>query len=81
MLFLFTLQAILVVNNESREKLPEVLSTGLVLTIFEAKGLEFDDVLLYNFFKDSQVCHYQLYFCNNFQFIFCKLIEIDLFLC
>ncbi|CAE1296780.1 unnamed protein product [Acanthosepion pharaonis] len=47
-------QAILVVNNESREKLPEVLSTGLVLTIFEAKGLEFDDVLLYNFFQDSQ---------------------------
>ena len=26
-----------------------------MLTIYEAKGLEFDDVLVYNFFKDSQV--------------------------
>jgi hypothetical protein len=25
------------------------------ITIYEAKGLEFDDILLYNFFKDSQV--------------------------
>src|SRR2546423_540541 len=26
---------------------------GLVMTIFEAKGMEFSDVLLYNFFTDS----------------------------
>lgn len=48
-------QVILVVSEEARNSLPEDLSLGLVLTIFEAKGLEFDDVLLYNFFKDSQV--------------------------
>ena len=46
---------ILVVNDEARNNLPEELGLGLVLTIYEAKGLEFDDVLLYNFFKDSQV--------------------------
>ncbi|GFR81204.1 TPR and ankyrin repeat-containing protein 1-like, partial [Elysia marginata] len=46
-------QAILVTNEESKNQLPEVLSAGLVLTIYEAKGLEFDDVLLYNFFADS----------------------------
>lgn len=28
---------------------------ALVLTVYEAKGLEFDDVLLYNFFTDSEV--------------------------
>ncbi|XP_061175910.1 TPR and ankyrin repeat-containing protein 1-like [Saccostrea echinata] len=47
-------QAILVVNEEARDSLPEELQHGIVLTIYEAKGLEFDDILLYNFFKDSQ---------------------------
>ncbi|XP_072045621.1 TPR and ankyrin repeat-containing protein 1-like isoform X2 [Amphiura filiformis] len=46
-------QVILVANEEAKERLPAELSLGLVLTIFEAKGLEFDDVLLYNFFNDS----------------------------
>ena len=48
-------QAILVVSNDARKSLPEELSHALVLTIYEAKGLEFDDVLVYNFFKDSKV--------------------------
>ena len=26
----------------------------LCLTVYEAKGLEFDDVILFNFFKDSK---------------------------
>ncbi|XP_033629676.1 TPR and ankyrin repeat-containing protein 1-like isoform X2 [Asterias rubens] len=46
-------QVILVANEDAIEKLPAELQVGLVMTIFEAKGLEFDDVLLYNFFKDS----------------------------
>ncbi|XP_071123075.1 TPR and ankyrin repeat-containing protein 1-like [Mytilus edulis] len=28
--------------------------TGIVLTLYEAKGLEFDDILLFNIFKNSQ---------------------------
>ncbi|XP_068092636.1 TPR and ankyrin repeat-containing protein 1 isoform X2 [Hyperolius riggenbachi] len=47
-------QVILVTNEVSKENLPEELSLALVLTIYEAKGLEFDDVLLYNFFTDSE---------------------------
>ncbi|XP_052214816.1 TPR and ankyrin repeat-containing protein 1-like isoform X2 [Dreissena polymorpha] len=47
-------QAILLVNDAARDSIPEELQLGLILTIYEAKGLEFDDVLLYNFFKDSQ---------------------------
>ena len=37
------------------------------MTIYEAKGLEFDDVLIYNFFKDSQVREVQFFHCldNN----------------
>ncbi|KAM8967370.1 TPR and ankyrin repeat-containing protein 1 [Pelodytes ibericus] len=47
-------QVILVTNEAAKEKIPEELSLALVLTIYEAKGLEFDDVLLYNFFTDSE---------------------------
>ncbi|XP_068702489.1 TPR and ankyrin repeat-containing protein 1-like [Montipora foliosa] len=47
-------QVVLVVSNEARKAMPEELKQALVLTIYEAKGLEFDDVLIYNFFKDSQ---------------------------
>ncbi|XP_066484289.1 TPR and ankyrin repeat-containing protein 1 isoform X2 [Tiliqua scincoides] len=49
-------QVILVANEMAKEKIPEELSLALVLTIYEAKGLEFDDVLLYNFFTDSEAC-------------------------
>ncbi|KAM4689014.1 TPR and ankyrin repeat-containing protein 1 [Discoglossus pictus] len=47
-------QVILVANETAKENIPEELSLALVLTIYEAKGLEFDDVLLYNFFTDSE---------------------------
>lgn len=50
-----THQAILVVNEAARDNIPKELNHGVILTIYEAKGLEFDDILLYNFFKDSQV--------------------------
>ncbi|NWU99885.1 TRNK1 protein, partial [Upupa epops] len=47
-------QVVLVANDAAKEKIPEELNLALVLTIYEAKGLEFDDVLLYNFFTDSE---------------------------
>ncbi|KAM6170370.1 TPR and ankyrin repeat-containing protein 1-like [Rhynchocyon petersi] len=47
-------QVILVANEMAKEKMPEELGLALVLTVYEAKGLEFDDVLLYNFFTDSE---------------------------
>ena len=63
-------QVVLVVSNEAREAMPDELKQGLVMTIYEAKGLEFDDVLIYNFFKDSQVSGVQSCFriqgwCNS----------------
>ena len=48
-------QVILVHSKEAKDNLPSILKGAIVLTIFEAKGLEFDDVLLYNFFTDSMV--------------------------
>ncbi|QRV93432.1 UvrD-like helicase carboxy-terminal domain protein [Ceratobasidium sp. AG-Ba] len=47
-------QVILVRNEAAREDLrAQVGEIGLILTLYESKGLEFDDVLLYNFFEDS----------------------------
>ena len=48
-------QVILVRSQEAKNKLPKRFQGAIVLTISEAKGLEFNDVLLYNFFKDSPV--------------------------
>ena len=49
------LQVIIVQSEEAKAKLPAELRDVVVMTIFKAKGLEFDDVLLYNFVTDSQV--------------------------
>ncbi|EAR98741.2 UvrD/REP helicase amine-terminal domain protein (macronuclear) [Tetrahymena thermophila SB210] len=46
-------QVVIVRNQESKKNLPPMLAHALCLTIYEAKGLEFDDVILYNFFQDS----------------------------
>ncbi|KAF8151989.1 hypothetical protein K438DRAFT_1988110 [Mycena galopus ATCC 62051] len=49
-------QCILVRNDAARDKLREqVGDIGLIMTLYESKGLEFNDVLLYNFFEDSTV--------------------------
>ncbi|CAJ1354122.1 unnamed protein product [Effrenium voratum] len=46
-------QCVLVRSEDSRAKLPEGLKNSLVLTVEQSKGLEFDDCILVNFFKDS----------------------------
>ncbi len=48
-------QVIIVQSEEAKKNLPDVLRSVNVLTVFESKGLEFDDVLLYDFFKYSKV--------------------------
>ncbi|KAJ7451061.1 hypothetical protein FB451DRAFT_1284562 [Mycena latifolia] len=53
-------QCILVRNNTAKENLQaQVGDIGLIMTLFESKGLEFNDVLLYNFFEDSGVSEAQ----------------------
>lgn len=47
-------QVILVPSEEELERVPTIFESCTVLTIAEAKGLEFDDVLLFNFFRGSQ---------------------------
>ncbi|KAJ8084867.1 hypothetical protein PM082_003644 [Marasmius tenuissimus] len=48
-------QCILVRDADAKERLKEEMGddVGLILTIYDSKGLEFNDILLYNFFEDS----------------------------
>ncbi|KAL5633836.1 hypothetical protein ACGC1H_005876 [Rhizoctonia solani] len=47
-------QVILVRSNDARDKLLSRFGEiGLILTLYESKGLEFNDVFLYNFFENS----------------------------
>ncbi|KIJ21330.1 hypothetical protein PAXINDRAFT_164864 [Paxillus involutus ATCC 200175] len=49
-------QCILVRNDEARDKLrKQVGNISLIMTLYESKGLEFNDVVLHNFFEDSTV--------------------------
>ncbi|KAI6011658.1 hypothetical protein BKA83DRAFT_4482953 [Pisolithus microcarpus] len=49
-------QCILVRDETAKEKLREqVGDIGVIMTLYESKGLEFNDVLLYNFFEDSNM--------------------------
>ncbi|CAD8176793.1 unnamed protein product [Paramecium octaurelia] len=48
-------QVVLVKDQDSKKDIPSILQHALVLTIYEAKGLEFDDVILYNFFQDHYI--------------------------
>jgi hypothetical protein len=50
-------QVIIVRDDEAKKQLKKLINkAGLVMTVFEAKGMEFNDVLLYNFFNDSPAC-------------------------
>ncbi|EGR28631.1 lupus brain antigen 1, putative [Ichthyophthirius multifiliis] len=48
-------QVVLVRNQEAKKRLPAQLQHALCLTIYESKGLEFDDVIIFDFFTDSDV--------------------------
>ena len=55
-------------SEEGKKTMPEYLQHEIVLNPQECKGLEFNDVLLYNFFTDtaSQVCsNYALVCCTR----------------
>ena len=47
-------QVIIVRSQEAKRSLPRQLAGALVMTPSEAKGMEFKDVIVYNFFKDSE---------------------------
>ena len=48
-------QVVIVKTEAAKRHIPDELKNAVVLSVFESKGLEFDDVLLYNFFHDSAV--------------------------
>ncbi|CAG8530765.1 2253_t:CDS:10 [Ambispora leptoticha] len=47
-------QVIIVRDEKSKSRVEDLIGdAGIVLTVYEAKGMEFNDVLLYNFFTNS----------------------------
>ncbi|TDL19417.1 hypothetical protein BD410DRAFT_842137 [Rickenella mellea] len=53
-LSLMFIRGILVRDDEARTQLETHVGTnGIIFTLYESKGLEFDDVLLYDFFDDA----------------------------
>ena len=48
-------QVVIVRSASAKKKLPPLLRSGLVLTVEESKGLEFDDVCIFDFFADSDM--------------------------
>ena len=61
-------QVIIVRSQEDKDSLPPELRGALCLTVYEVKGLEFDDVLLYNFFSSSEVPENQWRILNLIEF-------------
>ncbi|PKK63431.1 hypothetical protein RhiirC2_855013 [Rhizophagus irregularis] len=50
-------QVIIVRDDKAKMQVKKLINkAGLVMTVFEAKGMEFNDVLIYNFFTDSPAC-------------------------
>ena len=48
-------QVVIVRDQSVKSKLPEFMQNMLCLTVYESKGLEFEDVILYNFFTSGQI--------------------------
>lgn len=48
-------QVIIVRDQRVKAELPEFMKTMLCLTVYESKGLEFDDVILFNFFAMGEI--------------------------
>ena len=55
-------QAIIVRNEKVQEDMQKIIPDALVLTVLECKGLEFEDVLIYNFFADSEYNSWRVLF-------------------
>jgi ATP-dependent exoDNAse (exonuclease V) beta subunit len=47
---------------------PDIFRNMLILSVYEAKGLEFDDVILYNFFHLGDVSNAQWKLLNDIVF-------------
>ena len=48
-------QVVIVREQNVKQQLPDFMKGMLCLTVYEAKGLEFDDVILFNFFAMGEI--------------------------
>jgi hypothetical protein len=58
-------QVLIVRDQAAKDYVPDIFRNILCLTVYEAKGLEFDDVILYNFFHMGDVSKSQWKLLND----------------
>ena len=63
-------QVLLVRNQRAKDDLPKAFKECLAMTILESKGLEFDDVFLWNFLTDSRAK-------DEWRLVFSYLVQQD----
>ena len=61
-------QVLIVRDQAAKQAVPDVFRNMLILSVYEAKGLEFDDVILYNFFHLGDVSKGQWKLLNDVAF-------------
>jgi len=68
-----------------KKTLPDYLQNMLCLTVYESKGLEFDDVIIYNFFSEGEAGSRQWRILEDIEYVKTKeaklndeLLEMDL---
>jgi hypothetical protein len=66
-------QVVIVRTAEAKERLPAEFRECLVLTVPESKGLEFNDVLLYNFFAGTSLVQNFVLVYQHTKFLVCTI--------
>ena len=70
-------QVLIVRDQAAKEHIADVFKNMLCLTVYEAKGLEFDDVILYNFFHLGDVQKSQWKLLNDIEIQEVQKVKYD----
>ena len=70
-------QVLIVRDQAAKEMIPDIFKNMLCLSVFESKGLEFDDVILYNFFHLGDVSKSQWKLLNDILYENVKRIKYN----
>ncbi|CDW72543.1 lupus brain antigen [Stylonychia lemnae] len=70
-------QVLIVRDQAAKDLIPDLFKNMLVLSVYEAKGLEFDDVILYNFFHLGDIAKSEWKLLNDIVYQNVKRVKYD----